>query len=280
MNKAHQKILITGLGLMGASLALALRKHYPRVRLAALSRNTKALAMARKKGWIDEGSPRIEDLIEGVTLAVLCTPVDVEASQLELLDRAAQGPILVTDVGSVKGELEAFIKKRRFKHLTVVPAHPMVGSHEQGASAARSGLYEGGLAFVIRRKGIPAAALKDVCLFWSSLQMRVSVMDARRHDAIVAQISHLPHAAAACLMHAVDTAVLPFAASGFRDTTRVAAAHPSVWEPIFMANAGPVDKALASFEKEIRIIRKMIRSKDSKALRRRLMFSSRRRQEI
>ncbi|MBU3759053.1 MAG: prephenate dehydrogenase/arogenate dehydrogenase family protein, partial [Candidatus Omnitrophica bacterium] len=270
MKKNSQKILIMGLGLMGASLALAVRKRWPAARIAAVSRNTQALREAQKKGWIDEGSPRVEDAAQGVDFAVICTPVNAEAAQLQALDQAALGPILVTDVGSVKGELSRFLKKARFKNLSVIPAHPMVGSHEQGASAAREGLYAKGNVFLITERGQNAEARKRVSDFWRSLGMKVFPTDARRHDRLVAQISHLPHALAASLVNCVSAEALPFAASGFRDTTRIAAAHPSVWEPIFSANRSEVDRALRSFEKEIANIRKMIRSRKSMPLQTRL----------
>lgn len=280
MKTKPEKILIVGLGLMGASLAAALRRRNPRTKIAAVSRNRSALALALKKRWIDESSPDLAKVIHGVDFAVLCTPVDVEAAQLARIDRAAQRSLVVTDVGSVKGALSSQLSRRKFRHLTFVPAHPMVGSHEQGAQAARENLYAGGLVFIIKSAKQNARAFKLVQAFWTSLGMKPVVLSAARHDAIVADISHLPHAAAACLVSAVESRHLPFAASGFRDTTRVAAAHPSVWEPIFLANARQVDLALGRFEKHIKTLRVLIRSKDSKGLRRKLLFSSRRRQEI
>lgn len=280
MKMKPKKILIVGLGLMGASLAAALRRQNPLVKIAAVSRNRAALALALKKKWIHEGSQELEKVINGVDFAVLCTPVDVEAAQLARIDRAARQPLVVTDVGSVKGALCSQLSRKKFKYVSFIPAHPMVGSHEQGAKAARENLYTGGLVFVIQAPRQSRQALEAVRGFWTSLGMKLVSLTASRHDAIVADISHLPHAAAACLVSSVSAAHLPFAASGFRDTTRVAAAHPSVWEPIFLANAREVDLALGRFEKHIKTLRKLIRSKDSKGLRHKLLFSSRRRQEI
>lgn len=280
MKTKPEKILIVGLGLMGASLAAALRRQNPRLKVAAVSRNRSALTLALKKRWIDEGSANLEKVIGGVDFAVLCTPVDVEAAQLVRIDRAARQPLVVTDVGSVKGALTSQLARKKFKHLSFIPAHPMVGSHEQGAQAARENLYAGGLVFLIKLPKQSARVFNSVQAFWASLGMKIVTVTAARHDAIVADISHLPHAAAACLVSSVAGAHLPFAASGFRDTTRVAAAHPSVWEPIFLANAREVDLALGRFEKHIKTLRVLIRSKDSKGLRRKLLFSSRRRQEI
>ena len=280
MKDSAKKIVIIGLGLMGGSLAAALRQKLPHCRIAAVTRNKKALSYALRKGWIHEGCSDLETALVGADLAVLCTPVDTEIEFLKAIDRAAHKPLCVTDVGSVKGELLSQTNKAKFRRISFVPAHPMVGSHEQGIQAASAHLYNNGLVFLIRTSGQSKKAFLKVQSFWKVLTPRIVTVKAEQHDAIVGDISHLPHAAAFCLMAAADPRHFAYAASGFKDTTRVAAAPPTIWEPIFLANSKVLDRLLGRYEKEIRAFRKMVRSKNSKALRRKLLLSSRRRQEI
>ncbi len=265
---------------MGGSLAASLRRKLPQCKIAAVSRNPKALAHALRKGWIHEGGSDLRAVIKGADLAVICTPVDTEKGFLQALDRAAEKPLWVTDVGSVKGELVRWAQKTRFRKISFIPAHPMVGSHEQGVQAASAHLYDNGLVFLIKAPGQNRKAFLKVQSFWKLLTSRIVNTTAGQHDVIVGDISHLPHAAAFCLVAAADPKHFPYAASGFKDTTRVAAAPPAIWEPIFLANSKVLDRLLGRYEKEIGTLRKMVRSKNSKALRRKLLLSSRRRQEI
>ena len=280
MKKIPQKVLILGLGLMGGSLAAALKRKFPKVKIAAVSRSRQALVFARRRGWIDEGSAELSESLCLADLAVLCTPVDTEAAQLSKLEKLSEQPLLVTDVGSVKHSLSQWVLRQKFRKIRFVGAHPMVGSHEQGVKASRENLYQGGLVFLVHSADQKKTDFLTVKNFWKSLGMHPSVVSSEVHDAIVGDISHLPHAAAVCLMNSVAAGSLKFAATGFRDTTRVSAGHPSIWIPIFLENSKVIDRALGTFEKEIRSFRKVIRSKDSKRVQEKLFLASQKRQEI
>lgn len=274
-----RSIAIVGLGLMGASLAAACRKKFPQAKIVGISRNPKVIREARRKNWIHEGVLSIEDCLTAPDLVILCTPVDTFPRFFEAINQKRWNTV-VTDVGSVKGEIERSVQRKRFKSLSFVGAHPMVGSHEWGIGAAKPDLFKQGYTFLVRSKFQDKKSFQKVRSFWKSLCPRVVEVTADRHDQIVASISHLPHAAACALVNAVPASALSFAASGFRDTTRIAQAHPSIWVPIFLANAKAVQKSLKNFEAKLKKFRSALARKDQSLLSRLLEEARRKRGEI
>lgn len=272
-------IAVVGLGLMGGSLAAACRRQYPRARILGVSRKKKALSYARRKGWIHESSQELSDAA-ACDLVILCAPVDALPSQLDELEKHARRPLIVTDVGSVKGELVRFADSRRWKHVRFIGAHPMVGSHRQGIEASRPDLYRQGLVFVTPSRRSDKAAARAVSSFWQSLGLTLVRMAPDRHDGIVSQISHLPHAAASVLLLSVDPENLKYAGSGFRDTTRIAASHPSVWLPIFLSNRRQLLKDLRTFGTQLSKFTEAVRKNDAESIRNILMHASERRAKI
>jgi prephenate dehydrogenase len=248
---------------MGASLAAACRKKFPRARVIGISRNPKALHLSLQKKWVHEATSDLRKGISPADLVILCTPLDTFRNLLKKIDQNAKPGTVVTDVGSVKGEIGAWASKRRFKNIRFVGAHPMVGSHERGVSAARADLYDHGFTLVIRSNETNAGSFQKTKSFWQTISPRVFEMSARQHDKITGEISHLPHAVAVCLMLSAAEDSLGFAASGFADTTRIAQGHPSIWVPIFRANHQAVLSALKIFENRLRVFKKALRGKGS-----------------
>ncbi|MBU9889426.1 MAG: prephenate dehydrogenase/arogenate dehydrogenase family protein, partial [Candidatus Omnitrophica bacterium] len=139
-----KKIAIIGLGLMGGSLAAACRKRFPRTRIVGITRNPKALALAKKKKWIHEGTSDVAVGASGADGVVVCTPVGTYLPILKKIDRICEKYALVMDVGSVKASVAAEVNRVQWKNLFFVGCHPMVGSHDRGIEAASPDLYDGG----------------------------------------------------------------------------------------------------------------------------------------
>lgn len=274
-----KNITIVGLGLMGGSLAAACRKEFPKARIFGVSRDPKAIAYALKKKWIHQGFLRIEEALKVSGLIVLCTPVDTLQSLLLKIKKSAQPGTLVTDVGSVKGDIGRWAESQRFKNFEFVGAHPMTGSHERGILVARPDLYEHGFTFVVRSRKNSAAAYAAVKNFWKKMSPKVVEVSAEEHDQITAEISHLPHLAAACLALAPGKKSFQFTGTGFSDATRIAQGHPSVWVPIFMANRRAVLQALQGFERHLKVFRKALKKGDN-SLGKILSEAAKRRREI
>lgn len=273
-----KRIVIVGLGLIGGSLARASRKAFPRARIVGVTRSRAALAKAKKKGWIHEGFTDLKRAFERTApLVVLCTPVDTLKNFLIRLDSVAPKGTIVTDAGSVKGFLVRWADRKRWRRIEFVGAHPMAGSHERGIEHARSDLFQRALTFVTPGKSHSAYVFRTVLGFWKQLSRRVVVISAEKHDEVTSHISHLPHLAASALVAGVPAKDLSFAASGFLDTTRVAASDPDLWVPIFLENRGPLFRSLRHFEARLDALSKILKRGDRGRLRTFLRASQRRR---
>ncbi len=275
-----KRIAIVGMGLMGGSLAAACRKQFPHARVIGISRNPKALSFARKKKWINEGTRELSEGVQAADFIVLCVPVDQIASYLKQIDAAALPGTLVTDVGSVKGPIVRWAHSRRFKHIRFISSHPMAGSHRRGIEAASPVLYRNSLTLVIPQDKKNHADFLKVKQFWTRLGSKVVSLSADLHDQAVGEISHLPHALAVSLMRAVSASSLPFAASGFRDTTRVSQGDASVWLPIFFSNRKSVLSALKKFERALKEFRAALQAKHPSRLKKILCDAAKKRAQI
>lgn len=261
-----KKIVIIGLGLMGGSLAAACRKKFPHARIVGITRNRAALALAKKKKWIHEGVHQLGVNIRDAEAIILCTPVNTYLPLLKKIDRFCKPHALVMDVGSVKGLVVKQAGGRKWKRLSFVGCHPMVGSHRRGPEAACPCLYDNGLVLLTKDPKTCSKSLKKARQFWMRFSRRIVQLSPELHDKLVGEVSHLPHAIAVCLMHTISDPALKLASTGFRDTTRIAASDPSVWQPIFRANKHDVIKALARFEKTLKSFKKALQSSSPSSL--------------
>lgn len=266
-----RRITIVGLGLIGGSLAGACRRAFPRAQIIGVTRNRRALAIAKKRKWIHEGFTDLGKwgrfYLKNRTvpiLVVLCTPVDTLKDFLRRLDRIAPPGTMVTDTGSVKGFLVRWADRRRWRRIRFVGAHPMAGSHERGIDHAEAGLFKRAVTFVT--PGRKNRTVPMILNFWRKISGRVVLVSPEKHDRITAEISHLPHLLASLLVESVSSRSLPFRAAGFLDTTRVAASDPGLWTPILTENRRELKRALARFEKGLARVKRILKKGDSRAL--------------
>ena len=247
-------ISIVGLGLMGASLAMALRKRGYAGRLVAYARKAETRAEALARGIVDAAFDDPDPAANEASLVVLCAPIracaDLAADIAPLLKPGA----LVTDVGSTKGwicrQMAGILPPGVF-----VGSHPIAGSEKQGLQAASADLYENALTVVASHLDVPEEAAERVAELWKSAGARVCRMEPEDHDRLLARTSHLPHVAAAALAKAIgrDSAekVGTFCGTGFYDSTRVASGSIAMWHDILMTNAPAVAEELRAFKAEV-----------------------------
>lgn len=272
-----KRIAVVGLGLIGGSLAAACRRAFPGARIVGVSRSGIALARARAKRWIHEGTKDLKEGIDGADLVILCTPVDTLKSLLLQIDRSVASKVVVTDAGSVKGFLVRWADRRRWKRVSFVGAHPMAGSHLRGIHAAEPDLFEEAFTFVTPGRRTSRGELRLVKSFWSKISRRVVVVSPERHDELTAEISHLPHLLAALLVASSRQASLRFAAPGFLDTTRLAQGEPGLWVPIFLENRTELFRTVKHFQETLRRTVGVLRRGNAQALGRLLRECQRRR---
>lgn len=265
---------------MGGSLAAACRKKFPATRIVGISRSREALLTAKKKKWVHEATADVLSGAQGADLVVLCTPVDTFLPYLKAIDKVCIKGALVMDVGSVKVSVLTEVNSRAWKNLSFVGCHPMVGSHKRGIQAVNPVLYEGGGVLLTRDRRTSSHAYKTAQKFWQRFSSKIMELTPEVHDRLVGEVSHLPHAIAACLMHFVSAPALKVASTGFRDSTRIAAAASSVWQPIFSKNRKVMLEILGRFEKKLQTFRKLLQGRDSKKLTRFLDQAQKRRKNL
>ncbi|SFH68626.1 prephenate dehydrogenase [Planctomicrobium piriforme] len=229
-------IAVMGVGLIGGSIALAAKSCGAARSVIGFGRNRDRLAAAKSHGVIDEAATSSDDLSRA-GLIVVCTPVDRIATDVLAALQATEGTsTLVTDAGSVKGSIQRAVDLE-YSGDRFVAAHPLAGSHHSGFEHANASLLPGRLC-VLTPRGYPTVDdnVQQVRRFWERLGMRVRLMSVQEHDKTLALTSHLPHLAASAVASLVEPAILEYASTGYRDTTRVAAGDPELWSAIFALN--------------------------------------------
>jgi prephenate dehydrogenase len=256
---------IVGVGLLGGSVGLAAKGRRLVGRVVGVGRDPEKLAAARAAGVIDD-TATLADAARRSDLMVFCTPVDRIAGEVVEAAAVCRPGTLLTDVGSTKGAIVAAVAGRLPAGVHFVPSHPMAGSEKKGAAHARADLFDGRVTVVTPSADTDPAAAERVAAFWKALGSRVVTLPPAEHDTAVAYISHLPHAVSAALAAVADPSYLPLAAGGFRDTTRIAAAAPGIWEPIFRTNRDAVLESADRFAARFDEFRRLLRADDGPGL--------------
>ncbi|MBU2062820.1 MAG: prephenate dehydrogenase/arogenate dehydrogenase family protein [Candidatus Omnitrophica bacterium] len=252
MKLKFNKAVIVGPGLIGGSIGMILRQKKIAASVVGVARKDKTLTVARRRGLIDYGTKDVKRAIRGADLIVLALPVDAIKKTIKLIGRYVQSGCLIFDVGSTKREILKAAAKMLPKKVYFVGTHPMAGSEKSGPAHANSGIFKKSLCFVVMSDTTNRCALKKVVKLWKFFGARVELISAAKHDRIVAQMSHLPHLISAALVESVEKKNLKFAATGFKDTTRIAAADSVMWQSIFFSNRKEILGAIKIFESRLK----------------------------
>jgi prephenate dehydrogenase len=268
---------------MGASLLMALRAKKPETKLSVWARRDEALREVMRRGLADSASSDAAETIRGADVAVLCVPVDRMAEVATAIAPHTGADTLVTDVGSTKEKLVSRLEKDFAANRNFVGSHPMCGSEESGLEAARADLYEGALCVVCPTPASRQELISRVEELWKSVGARVTQLSPADHDAAAAAASHVPHVAAAALVELMGRERPEFrelCATGFRDTTRIAAGSPALWSAILAENADKTAAALSKLEAILAGYREAIIKADRQQMTKRLGAAAETRAEI
>jgi prephenate dehydrogenase len=261
-----QTLTIVGVGLIGGSIAFAARRRGLAIRILGTGRSQINLDRARELGAIDEGFLDHISAVCQSDVSVFCTPVDQIAAQVLAAAPGCSPGTLLTDAGSTKAAILRDIESHLPSAVSFVGSHPLAGSEKRGLDFADADLFEGRLTIVTKTPRTDSRALERTVAFWQALGSRVRIMDPDEHDRALALTSHLPHLVAAALAGVLPAYLHELTATGFRDTTRVAAGDPSIWRGIFVQNRAAVLDALSRFTDALRRFHQALVSGDAAAL--------------
>src|SRR5262249_38159404 len=239
-----------GVGLIGASVALAARRAGAAGRVVGTDRSPAALDYARQAGLL-EPVPDLACAAAAGDLGGFCTPVNVIPAQGGEAAVHCRPGTLLTDVGSTKAGIVRDVDGRLPAGVTFVGSHPIAGSEKSGPEHARADLFDGKLVAVTPVRSEDGAAVARVVDFWEALGARVEVMNARQHDQALALTSHLPHLVASALAGVLPPEWQRFTGTGFRDTTRVASGPAELWTAIFRTNRVALLEAVEQFAEQL-----------------------------
>jgi prephenate dehydrogenase len=241
-------VAIVGVGLIGGSVGLAARRRSVAARVRGTDRDPETLHRALAAGALDETRDGPAEAACGADLVFVCAPVDRVAELAAEAGAGCRPGAVVTDVGSTKAAILEAVRGRLPPGVAFVGGHPLAGSEKQGPEHARADLFEGRLVVLTPEVRTDESALARVREFWQAVGARVRLMEAGEHDQAVALTSHLPHLLASALAGILPPDLYELTATGFRDTSRLAAGSPAVWTPILRANRAAVLDALALLE--------------------------------
>lgn len=258
-------VAILGPGLIGGSLALALTERGLTERLAICARSARALEEVRASSLTALLTTDPRKAVHGADIVVLCVPVETMGSLVREIAPCLKPGALVTDVGSVKESVEREVAPLLHGKALWLGSHPMAGSEKAGFAAARSDLFvQAAVVLTPTPKTAPGAEEKTRA-FWTALGGHVLTASPAEHDQLVAEISHLPHLAAAALVNQASTAALELAAGGFRDTTRIASGSPELWAEILAANAPAVARQLHRLIRDLQALEEALQAPRTEA---------------
>lgn len=256
--KLFNKIAIVGLGLIGGSVALTIKKKRLANEVVGLSRSKKTLTLAKKLRAVDKASEDI-NIIRDADLVILATPVNTILDLAPVISRHIKPDCIVCDVGSTKKGLVSRLE-RVFPRY--VGAHPLAGSEKHGIINASSELFKDSACILTPTNNTAPAVLLKLRKFWAALGAKVIFLSPDTHDKILSFSSHLPHAAAFSLINTVPARYFGLAARGLKDTTRIAASDSRLWLDIFLSNGRYLVKAIEAFQDNLSRMKAAIQKQD------------------
>ncbi len=237
-----RKIAVLGLGLMGGSLCLALKKSGWAGTLAGYARRQETIRYAMEHGLCDEAGNSLPEAVDQADLLVACVPVlSMPDLAREVRDNLKRGGVL-TDVGSTKALLQKQMEDLlQGTGMSFVGSHPIAGAEKSGVTAAVENLYNGAVCVLTRTDHTESRALEQVRALWEQVGCRITVMTPEAHDRALARTSHLPHLlssvlAATVLRESAEAVSGELCGPGYRDMTRLACGSPAMWKDIFESN--------------------------------------------
>lgn len=265
------KIGFIGLGLIGGSVAKAIRKYYPDHELIAFDKSRETLALAVQEGTIHTACSSIDDNFKGCSYIFLCAPVSCNTAYLAQLKEIVRDSCILTDVGSVKTSIHKEITALGMEE-NFIGGHPMAGSEKSGFSNSKAHLIENAYYILTPSAKVSKEKIHAYRDLVSSLKALPIVLDYREHDFVTGTVSHLPHLIASSLVNFVrdtdtkDELMKALAAGGFKDLTRIASSSPAMWQQICLKNGENISHILGKYIEALEKAKEAVDTGDETAL--------------
>jgi prephenate dehydrogenase len=259
-----RKMVVAGVGLISGSLALDMRRHKLVDEIIGYGRSEVGLRWAKKQGIIDSYFLREDEMPEDMNFLMIGTPVQTSVPLTAAFLPRLKAGCVISDVGSVKAEIVRGMDRLLPKNISFVPGHPIAGSEQWGARAAKPDLFLGRRTILTPTGKTDKAALKKVAMIWRKIGAKVELMDPEVHDRVLGLISHLPHVLVYALVNALERSPVPgvdlksYCAGGFKDFTRIASSRPELWRDICLMNRQALGQSLGDYINSLKQLRRWI----------------------
>lgn len=268
-----ERTTIIGIGLIGSSLARALRENHLTSRIVVADQNAEHRAKALELGLADDAFANAADAVRDADLVILSVPIGASGHIAEIIAPALKAGCIVTDVGSAKQAVLRDVAPHIPNSVAFVPGHPIAGTEHSGPEAGFATLFTGRWTILTPEEKTDPEAVKKIRLMWERIGAKVELMKAAQHDRVLAITSHLPHliaytivGTAADLETDTQSEVIKYSAGGFRDFTRIAASDPVMWRDIFLNNREAVLEIAQRLTEDLTALQKAIRRGDGETL--------------
>ena len=267
------KVCIIGCGLIGSSIARAIRKNHLSSKIVSSNRSDSVNKKVIELKIVDDSSSDTKKMAEGSDLIIIATPLSSYEDIISKIKNSLKSGTILTDVGSVKENIINLIEKNVPANVSWISSHPIAGTEESGPEAGFSELFKNRWCILTPSKKAQEKDIKLLETFWKKIGSKVDIMEAKQHDYILSITSHMPHLIAYNIVNTSlniqdekESVIVKYSAGGLRDFTRIAASNPIMWRDIFIQNKKNISKMIDKFIEDLEDLKKAIENEDGKKL--------------
>ena len=267
------KVCIIGCGLIGSSIARAIRKNHLSSKIVSSNRSDSVNKKVIELKIVDDSSSDTKKMAEGSDLIIIATPLSSYEDIISKIKNSLKSGTILTDVGSVKENVINLIEKEVPANVSWISSHPIAGTEESGPEAGFSELFKNRWCILTPSKKVQEKDIKLLETFWKKIGSKVDIMEAKQHDYILSITSHIPHLIAYNVVNTSlniqdekESVIIKYSAGGLRDFTRIAASNPIMWRDIFIQNKKNTSKMIDKFIEDLEDLKQAIENEDGKKL--------------
>ena len=268
-----KKVCIIGCGLIGSSLARAIKKHNLSEKIVSSNRSDIVNKKVLELKMVNDSSSDTQKMAKDSDLIIIATPLSSYENVILKIKNSLKNGMILTDVGSVKERVISLVEKAIPKDVSWIPSHPIAGTEESGPEAGSSELFKNRWCILTPGKKAKEKDIDTLKSFWKKIGSKVDIMDAKQHDYILSITSHIPHLVAYNIVNTSiniqeekQSAIIKYSAGGLRDFTRIAASNPIMWRDIFIQNKTNTSKEIEKFIANLEDLKNAIENEDGKKL--------------